>query len=809
MHRLLSNKLFTLLVIFGLFTSNVKAQISVSDTGSIQQIVQSLVSEGVVVQNINLNCPGGAFGTFADTTNTLNIESGLILTSGSIFNAPGPNDMPGSGTDNFAPGDADLNSLIISTGASTQDACFVEFDVIPSSDTLQFNYVFGSEEYLEFVNAGFNDVFGFFINGPGITGNQNIAIVPGTTNTPVSIDNVNNITNSAFYVDNGDGTTPALNPNLQYDGHTTVLTAKTPVIPCQTYRLKLAVSDVGDGILDSGVFIEKGSLGSFGAEILPKSVYTRFDYAVEGCNNGKFVFIRTIEPSFPVPLRWALGGTAQNGIDFVDINGNPVGDRDTIPAFVDSIELFIVPINDTVNDPLESIVLTLFDPCDDTTSTPTGDSVVLLIRETFIYDAGPDDSVCVGEAVELNSNFIESDSIVWSPINALSCGVCPNPFASPQITTLYTVLVKDSITNCLAIDSVEVRVFNFPLADPVSFSDSAFTVCNGRPVTIDLNVVLDTSYSSLIYSWDSTTTLVLNPDSARTLIQTDFDRYFPFEITNENGCSRRDSILITVFPRTEIIIPEIPDLCFGDEIFVEPQLTTFPQYSYSYEWVPENSDASLSDLSSPNSLSTTITPKGSGDPSYEYFVTNGVCTDIAFIELDVQDEIEVDFVYEDLGEFPLAPTEVSFENNTFLQFRYEYLWKIFNAENNILIDSFRSENLDYTFNFPGLYEIELEARNPTLGCENNISFTEEINSVIRPNVITPNGDGFNDFFEIQSPASQIWELTIYNKWGIRVFSSTNYQDEWMAEDLRAGDYFYEMRLKESDLRYKGWVKVLK
>ncbi|QNL21496.1 gliding motility-associated C-terminal domain-containing protein [Hyphobacterium sp. CCMP332] len=809
MHIIFQIRISLFILVVFLTFGVTKAQVSVSDTGSIQQIVQSLVSEGVVVQNINLNCPSGAYGTFADTTNTLNIPNGLILTSGSIFDAPGPNDAPGSGTDNFSPGDPSLDSLILSTGANTQDACFVEFDVIPSSDTLQFNYVFSSEEYLEFVNAGFNDVFGFFISGPGISGNKNIAIIPGTVNTPVSIDNVNNVSNSAFYVDNGDGTTPALNPNLQYDGFTTVLTAKTPVIPCQTYRLKLAVADVGDGILDSGVFIEKGSLGSFGARILPKSVYTRFEYGVEGCNNGKFVFIRTIEPSFPVPLRWDLGGTAQNGIDFVDLNGNPVGDRDTIPAFVDSIELFIVPIDDTIVDPLETIVLTLFDPCDDTTSVPTGDSVTLLIRETFVYDAGPDDSVCVGEAVELNSNFLDSDSIVWSPGNSLSCNICPNPFASPQITTNYIVQVQDSVTKCLALDSVEVRVFNFPLANPVSFSDSAFTVCNGAPIAVDLNVVPDSTYNSLIYSWDSTTALVLSPDSSRTVLRTSVDRYFPFEITNEKECTSRDSILITVFPKTDIFLEDIPDLCFGDEIFIEPDLITFPEYSYSYEWIPIGSDANPEDISNPNAASSTIKPQGSGDPSYEYIVSNGVCNDAILIEFEVKEEIEVDYIYEDLGEFPLAPIEVNFENNTFLMFRYNYQWKIFNAEINVLIDSFESENLDYIFNYPGQYRIELQAKDDLFGCENSISFTEEINGVIRPNVITPNGDGFNDFFEIQAPPSQVWEISIYNRWGHKVFSSENYKNEWAAENLNSGDYFYEMRLSESDLRYKGWVKVLK
>ena len=96
---------------------------------------------------------------------------------------------------------------------------------------INFNYVFGSEEYPEFVNAGFNDAFGFFLSGPNPTGgmyvDQNLAIVPGTANTPVSIFNVNNVSNSAYYVDNGDGFTAPQNSDptvIQFDGFTTPLT---------------------------------------------------------------------------------------------------------------------------------------------------------------------------------------------------------------------------------------------------------------------------------------------------------------------------------------------------------------------------------------------------------------------------------------------------------------------------------------------------------------------------------------------------------------------------------------------------------
>jgi len=137
----------------------------------------------------------------------------------------------------------------------------LEFDFIPSSDSVEFRYVFASEEYPEFVNASFNDVFGFFISGQNPTGgaysNLNIARIPGT-NLPISIDNVNSTSHSQFYINNSG------NSRIVFDGMTFVLTAKALVVPCQTYHIKIAIGDVMDGIYDSGVFLEASSFTSIG-----------------------------------------------------------------------------------------------------------------------------------------------------------------------------------------------------------------------------------------------------------------------------------------------------------------------------------------------------------------------------------------------------------------------------------------------------------------------------------------------------------------------------------------------------------------
>lgn len=214
-------------------------------------------TSGITINSASYTGANGASGTFDVGTDILGIDRGILLTSGSVMTAPGPNDDGGSGEDNSAPGDAQLDSLL--PGASTQDASVLTIHFTPTGNQIQFSYVFASEEYNEFVGSEFNDIFAFFIGG------TNYAVLPGT-NTPVAINNVNcgnppfePPTNCSYFIDN---TLGAL--NTQFDGLTTVLTFTAPVNPGVQNTMRLAIADVGDGILDSAVFLAGGSFSDAG-----------------------------------------------------------------------------------------------------------------------------------------------------------------------------------------------------------------------------------------------------------------------------------------------------------------------------------------------------------------------------------------------------------------------------------------------------------------------------------------------------------------------------------------------------------------
>lgn len=235
-------------------------QVQVYGNYTVEDLVKNvLVGQGIEVSNITVNAPDGSYGMFVDPSGVMGADTGLVITSGQIDKIPGPNDTGNAGQNNSVSGDADLESL---TTQTTYDAAIIEFDLKPVSDTIRFQFVFGSDEYNEWVNSNFNDVFGFFLTGPGLPPQgKNLAVLPGST-IPVTINSINNGSNADYYVDNTLNEEPQTSA-LQYDGFTRVLIAEHyPVLPGATYHIKIAIADATDGNYDSGVFLKGKSFSS-------------------------------------------------------------------------------------------------------------------------------------------------------------------------------------------------------------------------------------------------------------------------------------------------------------------------------------------------------------------------------------------------------------------------------------------------------------------------------------------------------------------------------------------------------------------
>lgn len=213
-------------------------------------------------------------GTFANG-NVIGMDSGIILSTGSVFDAEGPNASDGS--TGFASGltDTQLNNTF---GVFTEDTTSLTFQFLWGGGNLNFDFVFASEEYNEFANSTFNDVFAFYLSGGALAAAENLAVIPGTS-TPVSINTINGgdplgtgAVNPGLYNNNdpSDGG-PSL-ATFGYDGYTEVLTASRAALPAGVYTIKLAISDVGDSSLDSAVFLGARSFGGGGVLTPPEGV---------------------------------------------------------------------------------------------------------------------------------------------------------------------------------------------------------------------------------------------------------------------------------------------------------------------------------------------------------------------------------------------------------------------------------------------------------------------------------------------------------------------------------------------------------
>ena len=264
---------FTLLICF--LALSLSAQVLVEQTFTIEEYVSEvLIGNGVTATNITYTGSEEQIGYLTGGEGLFSVTSGLVLSTDHATHLSDPGcvdsqmciDCEGLGNDQDLLDVANSVPPLIDqtfTVSSVNDLCILEFDFEAGGDSISFNYVFGSDEYLEWVNSSFNDIFAFFLSGPGISGPFsapagfpdgaiNIAEVPESDPTlPVTISSVNDITNPEYYIDN------FANNGICIDGYTQTFTASVSVQCGEVYHLKLAIADGSDNALESFVLIEE------------------------------------------------------------------------------------------------------------------------------------------------------------------------------------------------------------------------------------------------------------------------------------------------------------------------------------------------------------------------------------------------------------------------------------------------------------------------------------------------------------------------------------------------------------------------
>lgn len=744
-----------------------------------------LLGGGITATNVVYTGSPNAIGRFNSVNTNLSLNSGIIMNTGTVQIGPngpqGPNNGGALGSDNNAAGDPLLAAI---SGQASFNASKLEFDFIPMSDSIQFNFVFASEEYPEFVGS-INDAFGFFISGPSPLGgnfvDQNIALIPGT-NLPITINSLNPGSNGEFYVNNSGGQT------IQYDGFTLPLTAKSPVICGQVYHIILVISDMSDALYDSAVFLEEGSFTSTS----PVTISSQFSFQgtdndstlYEGCSQVDFNITRTDSIDIQQSFNLDVTSTATLGVDCSNIPSSITfqpGETTatiTVSAFSDFI---------TENEEWFQVAITTSNSC----GIEFTDSVRIYIGDVDSLDVNTNqvEIICPGDTIEISS-IISGGRVGYNYLWD-NGGTTASTLVWPTSDTTFYISVTDTCGNT----DMDSLIINFNHPEPVSVVVLNDTTHQCPGVEKTLTSIAQNGYDAQYsFVWNNTSTednITVQPIETTTYYAT---------VQDACGFIATDSVTIIVDePTLSSSITADTTICLGDSINLFVSGIGGVGNDYEYLWSTGSTDSSI--IAHPNNLSTYSVQIMDGCNYFKAFDTVQVST----IEV-VANFLTTGGPFESGDPIYLTNTSINGES---------YLWTF--DENNTSTE----ENPEWSYENDGLYQVHLVATNDEFGCTDSISRPIKVNpeyAFYAPNSFTPDGNEFNQTWKIQTVGIQdmSYKLLIFNRWGEIVWESRDPNIGWdgtyKGRSLPVGVYVYKIELinlKNETKTYTGHINLLK
>ena len=602
-----------LLFLLFLYTFSLSAQIIVDNAAPYDDptwlVDNVLLGGGITASNYSYQGDSSQIGWFDAVNTNLGINSGIVMATGDIY-ALDP--IIGGGFPLLTNLIADPDLLAVAnsvpgmigqtfTVSSINDVAVLEFDFIPTSDSLRFRYVFGSQEYFGFENTSYNDVFGFFLSGPGIAGpwtapaihpngSVNLAVVPNTLPPlPITISSINSVTpiNQQYFVDN-QGT--GLDTIADADGFTTVLTARALVQCGETYHIRLAIADGSDQGLSSYVWLDGGSffspeleiIDNFGIDSLVMNIPCNSSITLSADGGTAAVYEWYDSTSTLISTdSFIIVGPGTYWVQASSF-GCPVNSdtlrvvADESPSFDFGLDYNIPCNTKTLLDPLITGGLgSLFYQY--SWSNGSDSSSVMVPEGTYILDVDDGsgcnfkDTIIITEDAIANANIsggglICDDGTTTTSITFTFNGLLPwdliytdgiDSIYKDNISTsiytistsragLYDILLADDVNDCIADTSggkVEVIVNQLPIA---VITPSEITIYEGEVITLTVG-----EYQ--LYEWYNSDDNLLSVYSELSV--TDSDIYYVL-VTDENNCTdSSENAIVHMLGRTELYIP--------------------------------------------------------------------------------------------------------------------------------------------------------------------------------------------------------------------------------------------------------------
>jgi valyl-tRNA synthetase len=425
-------------------------------------------------------------GYFTNTNPAFPLANGVILSSGNVALAPGPNaNLQSQGTNAWV-GDAQLLNYIqglgIDTGLTTyRNASILEFDFVPVANNFRFDFLFASEEYGQY-QCQFSDAFAFFLNNVTAgTPATNIALVPGTT-TPISVITVRDAANNTpgntcasanptfFGTYSATGTSAAANASAtDFNGTTVKLTAASTVVAGNTYHIKLVVADRNDTAFDSAVFLGGGSFDIGATTIIPQagSGFTNTNYLVADNTAICSGDTRNIQignvPIASATYTWFQGTTqVQTGSS----NIYTVSQPGTYSVSISYSATCTVPSTN-------NFIVEYFPPM------PIGNPNDL-ISATNIFNLNVNTPTILNGQSPFNYSITYHTNLTDAQFGANAIAN-PNTYPGTNGQPIYTSILN-STTSC-----IETRSFLLNIAAPVNAGvDGGVTICDSSTATINL-----------------------------------------------------------------------------------------------------------------------------------------------------------------------------------------------------------------------------------------------------------------------------------------------------------------------------------